>query len=43
MVADSHPIAHPPKTVRNLFRVALSVAKETPAKMTAQTIAQAML
>jgi hypothetical protein len=43
MVADSHPITQPPKTVRNVCRVALSVAEETPAKMTAQTIAQATL
>jgi hypothetical protein len=43
MVADSHPIHHPPKTIAYLRRVALSVANETPAKMTAQTIAQAML
>jgi len=43
MVADSHPITHPPKTIGYVFRVALSVAEETPAKTTAQTIAQTML
>jgi hypothetical protein len=42
-VADSHPIHHPAKTNLNVRRVALSAANETPAKMTAHTIAQAML
>ncbi|WP_155766156.1 hypothetical protein [Mycobacterium colombiense] len=40
---DSHPIAHPPHTNRNVCREAASPAVETTAKITAQTIAQAML
>ncbi|EJO90011.1 hypothetical protein MCOL_V207470 [Mycobacterium colombiense CECT 3035] len=43
IVADSHPIAQPPHTSRNVCREAASPAVETTAKMTAQTIAQAML
>jgi hypothetical protein len=43
MVADSHPIAHPPQTIRSLWRVALSAVDEATAKMMAHTIAQAML
>jgi hypothetical protein len=43
MVADSHPIHHPPKTMMNLCRVSVSAAAETAVKMTAQTIAHPML
>jgi hypothetical protein len=43
IVADSHPITHPAKTIMYFCRVALSTANETPAKMNAHTIAQPML
>jgi hypothetical protein len=43
MVADSHPIHQPPKTIMNLCRVSVSAAAEITAKMTAQTIAHPML
>jgi hypothetical protein len=43
IVADSHPMTHPPHTSRNVCRLAALPVAETTAKMTAQTIAQAML
>jgi hypothetical protein len=43
IVADSHPITHPPKTTKNVCRVASSAFAEITAKMTAQTMAQPML
>ena len=43
MVADSHPIHHPPKTKTSLCRVSASAAVETTARRTAQTIAHPML
>jgi hypothetical protein len=44
MVADSHPIAHPPQTSAKVRRLALlESAAHTEAKMTAQTMAQPML
>jgi hypothetical protein len=43
IVADSHPIHHPPKINTNVCRVAAPAADETPAKMTAHTMAQPML
>jgi hypothetical protein len=43
MVADSHPITHPPKTKTNVCVVTLSAMDHTAAKMAAQTIAQPTL
>jgi hypothetical protein len=43
MVADSHPITHPPKTSRNVRRVASLAAVDTTARIIAHTAAHATL
>jgi len=43
MVADSHPMANPPKTTKKVWRLSGEASNETSSSSTAYTIPTAML